>query len=306
MKPAAALLLLFLCASGPACSGDPGAPPAADAATRAAAARLRVMVVIPESHIHREVAEPQDTRERRQRRKIPDPAAETEIIKRLLEAGFAVVDQQRVAAIRDNDRVRAALTGNTALAAKIGLEHGADVMIVGEAFSEVAGWAPGRLLSCRARVEAKAVQTDTGEILAADGKHAAGLDVAEAVAGKTALRKAGGELADYFTQQLLARVAEREDSPGRVEMVVSGLGFADFVTFKSTALTAIPDIRVIRQRSFSGTRAITEVESSSDAVALAEKLAAATLPGFAVSIEQVSANRLMLDVHTASSEGNQR
>lgn len=143
----------------------------------------RLMVVIPEHHLTR---------------KIPDPAGETEIIKRLLEKGFKVVDQSQIAKIRYGDQVKAALEGDVNLAVKIGLQYGAEVIIIGEAFSESAGRGIGGMESCRARVEARAIKTDTGEILVADGRHAGGLDITEAIAGKKALQKAGGELGDYF------------------------------------------------------------------------------------------------------------
>ena len=142
------------------------------------------MVIIPEEHISR---------------RVPDPAGETEIIRQFLEFGLNVVDPQQVAAIREQERVQVALT-NPVAAAQLGRDFGADFIIVGEAFSEFASRTNG-MVSCRARVEAKAIETATGKIIATNGAHAAGLDISELVAGKAALRNAGTEMATYFLGQ---------------------------------------------------------------------------------------------------------
>ena len=149
-----------------------------------------IMVIIPEEHI---------------RRRVPDPAGETEIIRQFLEFGLNVVDPQQVAAIREQERVQAALT-NPAVAAQLGRDFGADYIVVGEAFSEFASRNNG-MVSCRARVEAKAIETATGKIIAANGAHAAGLDISELVAGKAALRNAGADMATYFLGQFCKKAS---------------------------------------------------------------------------------------------------
>ena len=54
----------------------------------------------------------------------------------------------------------------------LGQRHGADVLIVGEASSEKAmsGGALGQLISVRAHVDARALRTDTGDIVTTDGQ----------------------------------------------------------------------------------------------------------------------------------------
>jgi curli biogenesis system outer membrane secretion channel CsgG len=146
----------------------------------------RVMIVIPEQHI--------STR-------VPDPAGETEMIRKFLEIGYNVVDPDQVVAIYQQGSLSAEIE-NPAKAAELGKRFGADVIIIGEAFSQKATRGNGNMLSCRARVEARAIETATGRILAANGTHAGGVDIAEFVAAKAALRNAGGQLGDYFINQL--------------------------------------------------------------------------------------------------------
>ena len=61
--------------------------------------------------------------------------------------------------------------------------------VTGEAFSEFAG-RHGDLVSVKARVEVKAVDRKTGKVLAVDRQTAVAVDLAEQVAGKTALQEA--------------------------------------------------------------------------------------------------------------------
>ncbi|MEZ4598310.1 MAG: hypothetical protein R2940_00780 [Syntrophotaleaceae bacterium] len=152
---------------------------------------LKIMVVVPEYHItHPDPQEDVQTEDNIV--PIPDPAGETEIIKYLIQEGFQVVDQGVVEKIRYNEQIKAILNGDSDLAQRIGLEFGAEILIVGEAFSELATRNSfGGLTSCRARVEAKAILTESGVIIASEGTFSSGLDTAENIAGKKALQKAG-------------------------------------------------------------------------------------------------------------------
>ncbi|MCG2775204.1 MAG: hypothetical protein L6406_05920 [Desulfobacterales bacterium] len=239
----------------------------------------RIMVIIPEYHINR---------------RIPDPAGETEIIKRLLEKGFKVVEQYQVSKIRYNDQVRAAIKGNTSLATRIGLEYGAEVIIIGEAFSEYVGRIFGELESCRARLEARAIRIDTGEILVACGKEAAGLDITPALAGKKALQKAGNELGGYLIEQLLAKWSSDVTNVTSIGLVINGLNYKQFIEFKSMLLESIRGIKAIHQRSFTNNRAVVEIDIKGDAETLSEEIIRKDYKNFKVQITDFSANRLFI------------
>jgi len=241
----------------------------------------RIMVVVPEYHLNR---------------RIPDPAGETELIERLLEKGFKVVDQSQVSRIRYNDRVRAAIGGNTDLAVKIGLEHGAEVIIVGEGFGEYVGRIIGGLESCRARMEARAIRTDTGEIMAAGGKVASGLDITESIAGKKAFQKAANELSEYLIDQILARWSGEVTDITSVVLVITGLNYQQFIEFKSILLESARGIKALHQRSFTGNRAVVEIEIKGNTETLSEELIRLNLKHYKVQVTDFSANRLTIFV----------
>ncbi len=98
-----------------------------------------------------------------------------------------------------------------------------------------------RFTTCRARVEARAIRIDTGEILATDGKHASGLDLAEAIAGKKALKNAASELATYLIDQISSKWSSDVTSLTSINMVITGLNYKQFVKFKQVLLSSVRD-----------------------------------------------------------------
>lgn len=105
-----------------------------------------------------------------------DPAAETEIALFCKETGFTVLDR--------------------ADAAK------ADIQIEGEGFSEF-GLRRGNLVSVKARVEVKAVDHKSGEVVAIDRETAVEVDLTEQIAGKKALQTAAARLAERMLPKLV-------------------------------------------------------------------------------------------------------
>ena len=111
-------------------------------------------------------------------RAVIDPAVETELKLTLQQLGFEVIDQK--------ESVKTA-----------------DVTIRGEAITEAAG-RHGNLISCRSRVELKAVHNPDGKLLLADRQTDIAVDLAESTAAKSALENAARKLID----RLVPKIAE--------------------------------------------------------------------------------------------------
>jgi hypothetical protein len=144
-----------------------------------------VAVIVPEEHHTHRTPAP-----------VVDPAVETEIKRALIACGFKVVDTGMNALA---DWARSMLEGKkgpwpAAL-------QDADVVVVGEAFSEFA-IRTGDLVTCTGRAEVNLVDRHTGEILLADRQTERAVDLAEQTAGKTALQKAGHKLALAVARRL--------------------------------------------------------------------------------------------------------
>jgi hypothetical protein len=238
----------------------------------------RIMVMIPEQHLTRIV---------------PDPAAETDIIRQFVEAGYRVIDQRQIAKIRYNEQSRLAARGDNAAAAAIGRQFGAEIVIIGEAFSQFASQVPGGMVNCRARVEARILQTDNGEVLAAHGLQGSGIDATEEMAGKKALSNTGGMVAKYFLEQLDKRAKRSKGETKIVELVVLDIPYEPYVHLKSVMKEEIRGVEDFHERNYEAKRAEIEVEySAGDAQALAASLATMKLNGFRLKILTTSPNKI--------------
>ncbi len=108
-----------------------------------------------------------------------DPAAETEVAMFCKETGFKLIDP------------------------KDGPKKAIDVRIEGEALSELATRI-GNLISVKARLEVKAIDEATGQIVAVDRQTTVAVDLTEQIAAKTALQEAGAELAERLLPKIVA------------------------------------------------------------------------------------------------------
>ena len=76
-----------------------------------------------------------------------------------------------------------------------------DIQITGEAFSEF-GMQKENLQSCRARIEVKARDVASGNIISVDRQTSVAVDIAEHIAAKTALQNGADELAKRLIPKL--------------------------------------------------------------------------------------------------------
>jgi TolB-like protein len=240
---------------------------------------VRVMIMIPEQHIHRP---------------IPDPAGETEIIRKFVESRFRVVDQSQVKKIRDTREGKAAAKGDIQSAVAIARQHGAEVIIVGEAFSENIPRSAQALQTCSARVEARAIDADTGMILAANGKEAHATDATEGTAAKKALRTAGGLLADDMIKQIIEGWKRREGLH-EIELSVRKIEYNQLIVLESF-LKNQENVTDVQRRRFDDGVAVIEIQSKNAPQSLADALALAKFEGFTVKIETVTVNTIEISV----------
>lgn len=242
--------------------------------------KWRIMVIIPEEHITR---------------RIPDPAGETEIIRKLVEAGFTVVDQNIVNRIRDSEEVKKAMEDSNA-AITIGRENGADVVIIGEAFSEFSGNPAPRLISCRARVEARAVKTDSAEILFADGKHGSSADTSEDIAGKRALAQAGGFWADDFIKQVTNPDSPRPITLNTIQILLTNIQDIGQLYQFEDAINSMDGVENVMRRTFDAGTARIDIELSDKFDGFDRKLYSHKFDGFTIKILSATSGKLDIEI----------
>jgi hypothetical protein len=156
--------------------------------------RPTVMVIIPEMHVR----QPQ----------LLDPAAETELVKRLIGQNFKVIDSEYVALMKQDQAAAKRLFGSLKTATQFAKDKKADVLLYGQAVSEY-GAGLGEFEGCRGRVELKAIDVRNDAILLADSAEGGATDLAETIAGKKAIQQAANRLADTFLYGLAEKWSGR-------------------------------------------------------------------------------------------------
>ena len=237
----------------------------------------KIAVYVPESHIQY---------------RVPDPAGETAIVKALINAGFSNVIE-----VGARLNISNPLNMTAAQMSQAAQQFGADIMIVGEAFSEGVGdpgqWLPGNqrtnMQACRARVEAKMFIVRTGQIIAADGKFGSAYDNSQAVASKKALAAAGQQMGEYFVERITGMYTSQQN----VEVVVYGSDFSK-INLVQSALGQVNRVKGVNLSTYEGGRAVFSVQYGGSPQTLFNELQALTTAD--LSLQSITYNTLTISV----------
>jgi hypothetical protein len=225
---------------------------------------------------------------------------ENAFMDRMEKSGFTFVDAEVL-----QGKVKLEAIGadpNLQQAREVGVKSGADLVIVGRAIAKPLGELQidnGTFYSAVANVSARAVRTDTGEVVAAvEFTGTAGRGFEQTTAGRGALSDAGRQLArDLFTK--VGKVWTREQSGvKRVALGVKGVDdYARLAVFKNVLVQSVRGVKDVQERSMEDGRAELDVTVSGTSQSLATELATRKFQGFAVKVRKVTANALEVELH---------
>jgi hypothetical protein len=222
--------------------------------------RWRVMVIVQEQHL--------------QRPRVPDPAVETALSKELIEAGYKVIDQDRLRELRYTevmDRIIAGGKNAADEARKLGRKFGADILITGEAFTQeetrenvTTDLGVVTRIRCRGRVELKGVRMDTGEKFYSDSIHKTGAPESTVeLSSKICLQQA----AEDISASVLRKLDKLSLSPGlHIELDVRGIGSLSLSNELVKVLEKIPGVLDVGAADYEARTLKTEVHIDSSTV----------------------------------------
>ncbi len=289
------LCALAICALGLSALGQKesgSSNPEPSAAAKASARHWRVIVLIPEKHL----SQP----------RIPDPAAETAVRKELIEAGYKVIDQERVNALRDQaviDRIFQQGKNASQEIIKLGQRFGADVLVIGEAFTQQEG-VPRQVttdlgtvtrVQCRGRLELRAYRTDSAEIFFSDSRHQTGSpDATVELASKACLTDLGETVGVLLLKKLAGLSAS---STQQMEMVVQKVASASAALDLERIIGKMPGITEVGPGAYTAHTDTFEITIDKSAI-LPFHTSLETSPGlkkFHLTIQSKSASRVVLE-----------
>ncbi len=224
---------------------------------------------------------------------------ENAFMDRMVKSGFTFVDAEVL-----QGKVKLEAIGadpNVAQAREIGVKSGAELVIIGRAIAKPLGEIPidnGTFYSSVANVSARAVRTDTGEVVAAaEFTSVAGKGFEQATAGRNALSEAGRQLArEMFTR--VGKVWTREQSGvKRLSMTVKGVDdYGRLAAFKNVLVNSVRGVKDVQERSMEDGRAELDVAVSTTAQAFATDLATRKFQGFQVKVRKVTGNAVEVEL----------
>ncbi len=126
--------------------------------------------------------------------------AETEISSLLASKGFDLVDKAQLEELKRRNQAKLALTGNIAAAKSLGLDLGAQYVVVGKAVVQDIGEAyPGSgLKSLQASLQLKLIQTNTGLVLGSVVKNGVSAHISPITGASKALRLSARKAVDEY------------------------------------------------------------------------------------------------------------
>ena len=256
--------------------GGPAAVPQAEVIVR----KPRVMILVSERHWQ-----------------APNPATETEMIRKFAENGFKVVDPNQIRQAHASEPGGGLLHGDPTAAAAIGRQYGAELVIVGEAFSNDARVSYG-LYTCRSTTEIRMLDVDTATIFIAKSQTGSGSDLTENMASQKAFQNAGELLADYLMAYIENQWNRRGPKSYEVSLVVAELTFSQLAQLEAM-LQNWRGIDAINLRSFEAGIAVIGLETRHTAQRLASELVSKPLNQFSLDVTNFTTMQIDVEVRRA-------
>jgi hypothetical protein len=147
---------------------------------------LSLVVILPEQNL----GQPQS-----------QPVAENELVTRLVDAGFRVLDQTQVHRIAKRNQVAALLRGDEDAVREIALRFMSNLLVTGEATTQFSQNNQG-IISAVARITARVIEAETAKVVANVSITERGFAGNPAMAGQNALAAGGKRAAEQLLQAL--------------------------------------------------------------------------------------------------------
>lgn len=208
---------------------------------------------------------------------IPTSEVEALAARMLLQNGLNVVDQEMVRANIKKDQQLLKMAGDARGAAAVGLQFGAEIVIVGDAVAKPSAGriADSNLRTYQAVVTLRALRTDTATALASASETASIIGLEDVSGSSKVLKLAGAQTLDILIPEMIDAWRESQGRAGGQRKIEIAFGGVDAVWMLKCIRKSLQDnahISNMAQRNYTPGAATFEVNSSVSANALAEEL----------------------------------
>lgn len=221
--------------------------------------------------------------------------AEMRLARFLMEKGCDVVDMELVKTKVRRDQALQAMAGGDQAAAALGLQFGADIIIVGHAVAKGTARTIENtaMRTYWATVTAKALRSDDAKMLATAEASAPAPHVEDTAGGSAAISDASAKMIESLFPAMLAAWRGGGARPNRFELVVGDVRQVwQLSALKRILKDKVSGTKSVSQRSFVTGAATFDVETSLDAQAFSEGLVLVDDEPFKLKIIAISGNKI--------------
>jgi hypothetical protein len=224
--------------------------------------------------------------------------SETGMTERLIEAGFEIIDHRgaREKPLVNWDNFdKPALTDQEA--ATLGASLKADVVVLATSTASLSTNIMGSdMRSFNGTVTARAIRTDSAELMHNFTRTAAAANENDIIGGKEALAKVGGLAGQELAEQLTVVWQRQAGRPAVVELSIIGTGHLGSYVKLRKALNSISGVEGIQVKEIKPNEATLLVEYKGKAKDLAAALMLQNFKSFGINISEVTDNSLRIEL----------
>lgn len=225
------------------------------------------------------------------------PAIETAVIKKFTDEGYKVIDPNQIRNAHPSEPPAGLLHGDPTAASTIGRQYGAELVIVGEAFTNDTTRSYG-LYTSRTTSEIKILDVDTSTIFTAHSETGKGADLTQDMAIQKAFQDTGYLLADNLMKQIAEKWNRNNVKEYNVSLVVGELTFTQLVQLEQL-LQNWRGIDAINLRNFEAGVAVIGVDTQHSAQHLAAQLVTKPLNQLSLDVKNFNTMQIDIDVRRA-------
>ena len=222
---------------------------------------------------------------------VPGGVVENHIIAGMGKRGYALVDRQAMLAV-EHEAVRGQ-GDHTDAVVRAAAAGGAEVVIVGQATARSASALSGtNLRPIQVTVTCRAVEVDSGELLATVTATQQALHVNPATASNEAFQKAATELTENLQRQMIAAWTKRLTGLRTLRMAVSAIPHADIRLLQEALKEQMGQVEAVHDRGYRGQQLRLDLEVTGGFKELVDELASLGLEQGSLKITGYSAGQV--------------
>jgi TolB-like protein len=227
--------------------------------------------------------------------------AETEISSLLIQKGYEVVDKKQIDQAHKLDQARLILNGNDLAARMLGLEFGAQYVVVTQASIHDAGTVyPGtKMHSVQVCLKAKIINTQTGDMLGSVVKNSAASHISVLTAASEAIKTAAQKtVKDYLSPTIMASFQDFLQHGAPLKIYVHNIQSYSLSHTLISFMETLPDITSVKKDAWNKKTGllVLDVRFAGDNDKLATLLDGQRIKQYTVSVVDTAPNRLEMEI----------